>query len=90
MYALFAWETGRQKGGIGDLLTMGSVDECQKTFQTFVSSLSNPAIGEIIDMYTLKVVLRASLIAGKDAGLPDWVAPSGWLIEWIKPQAGSK
>jgi hypothetical protein len=83
MYALFAWENGQQKGGIGDLLTMGSVDECQKTFQTFVSALSNPATGEIIDM-------RASLIASKDARLPDWVAPSGWLIEWVKPQAGGK
>ncbi|MNR83546.1 hypothetical protein D3C72_143260 [compost metagenome] len=90
MYALFAWETGQQKGGIGDLLVMGSVDECQKTFLSFVSALSTPAIGEIIDMYTLKIVLRASLIASKDARLPDWIAPSGWLIEWVKPQAASK
>lgn len=90
MYALFAWENGKQKGGIGDLMTMGSVDECQKTFQTFMTALSNPATGEIIDMYTLKIVLRASLIASKDAHLPDWVAPSGWLIEWVKPQAGGK
>ena len=83
MYALFAWEMGKQKGGIGDLLTMGSVDECKKTFQVFLASLNNPAVGEIIDMYTLKIVLQAHIIASKEAKLPDWIAPTGWLLSLI-------
>lgn len=90
MYALFAWETDKQKGGIGDLLKIGSVDECQKTFQLFLTSCGNPAIGEIADMDTFKIALQANVIGSKDTNLPTWIAPTGWLVEWVKPQSGTR
>ena len=90
MYALFAWEADKQKGGIGDLIKIGSVDECQKTFQLFQTSCENPAIGEIADMDAFKIVLQANVIGSKDTNLPAWIAPTGWLIEWTKPQPSPK
>jgi hypothetical protein len=84
-YLLFAWEPYDQRGGMGDLCHVGTLEECIKAAE----SSQQGSVAEIIDHETLCLAKQGAWVSERRSdrtGLTSDMGIVDWRFEWESDQ----